>query len=105
MTATLPGVLTIEQVIAVAHHRGVPVIVDAASAEAPFNSEKPSITGPNPPTVGSTLTGNNGSWLYTNGNSCGGDCSYTFEFSRCTANTAESCTVVRGDSADAVSLQ
>jgi hypothetical protein len=88
--------------------RSLPVLVlagllataGAASAEAPFNSEKPSISGPNPPSVGSTLTGNNGSWLYTSGNSCGGDCSYTFEFSRCTAKTAESCTVVRGDSGD-----
>jgi hypothetical protein len=79
---------------------GLLVTAGVASAEAPFNSEKPSITGPNPPAVGSVLTGNNGSWLYTNGNSCGGDCTYTFEFLRCTANTASNCTVVRGDSGD-----
>jgi hypothetical protein len=79
---------------------GLLVTAGVASAEAPFNSEKPSITGPNPPSVGDTLTGNNGSWLYTNGSSCGGDCSYTFEFSRCTASTSANCTVVRGDSGD-----
>jgi hypothetical protein len=72
----------------------------AASAEHPQNSEKPSITGPNPPAVGSVLTGHNGSWIYADGSSCGADCSYTFEFSHCTANTSSDCTVVRGDSGD-----
>ena len=71
-----------------------------AAAEAPQNSDPPSITGPNPPSVGSTVTGNNGSWIYASGQSCGSDCSYTFEFRRCKANTAENCSVARSDSAD-----
>jgi hypothetical protein len=79
---------------------GLLLTAGVAAAEAPFNSEKPSITGPNPPSVGDTLTGNNGSWLYSDGTSCGADCSYTFEFSRCTANSASDCTVVRSDSAE-----
>ena len=71
-----------------------------ASAEHPQNSQPPDITGPNPPSVGSVLTGNNGSWIYADGRSCGSDCSYTFEFQRCKANTLENCVVVKGDSTD-----
>ena len=69
-----------------------------ASAEHPQNSQPPDITGPNPPSVGSVLTGNNGSWIYADGSSCGGDCSYFFEFQRCKANTREECVVVKPSS-------
>jgi large repetitive protein len=79
---------------------GALTVAGVASAEHPQNSEPPSITGPNPPSVGSVLTGNNGSWIYSNGSSCGSDCSYTFEFLRCTANTAANCAVARSDSSD-----
>ena len=79
---------------------GVLLTAGVASAEHPQNSEAPTITGDNPPSVGSVLTGNNGSWIYANGSSCGSDCSYSFEFRRCTANTAENCTVVKPDSAE-----
>jgi large repetitive protein len=79
---------------------GLLLSAGVASAEAPFNSQAPSITGPNPPAVGSVLQGNNGSWLYADGSSCGSDCSYTFEFSHCPAGASSDCTVVKADSAD-----
>ena len=73
-------------------------VAGVASAEHPQNSQPPDMTGPNPPSVGSVLTGNNGSWIYADGSSCGSDCSYTFEFQRCKANTMENCVVVKPDS-------
>lgn len=79
---------------------GALLTAGVASAEHPQNSQPPDITGPNPPSVGSVLTGNNGSWIYADGSSCGSDCSYTFEFQRCKANTLENCVVVKGDSTD-----
>jgi large repetitive protein len=77
---------------------GLLLTAGVASAEHPQNSQPPDITGPNPPAVGNVLTGNNGSWIYANGSSCGSDCTYTFEFLRCKANTAENCVVVKPDS-------
>lgn len=77
---------------------GLLLTAGTAGAEMPFNNEAPSMTGPNPPTVGSVLTGHNGSWLYADGSSCGSECSYTWQFSRCTANTSSDCVVVRADS-------
>jgi hypothetical protein len=76
---------------------GVVLTAGVAAAEMPANSQAPSITGPNPPQVGSVLTGHNGSWLYSDGRSCGSECEYTFQWSRCPAGGE--CTVVQPDSA------
>ena len=91
---------TVRLIVSALAVAGALTVAGVASAEHPQNSQPPSISGPNPPSVGSVLTGNNGSWIYADGSSCGTDCSYTFEFQRCKANTAENCSVARPDSAD-----
>ncbi len=51
-----------------------------AAAEMPYNSQQPSISGT--ADVGQTLTGGNGSWLYTDGSACQSECTYSFQWQR-----------------------
>jgi hypothetical protein len=51
-----------------------------AAAEMPNNSQAPSISGT--ADVGQTLTGANGSWLYSDGSACQSECTYSFQWQR-----------------------
>ncbi len=61
----------------------VGALASTALAEKPHNSQAPSISGT--PVEGQTLTGSNGSWLYSDGTSCHSECSYTWQWQRCNA--------------------
>lgn len=65
------------------------VVVAPARAEMPKNTSLPTISGR--AAVGEVLLGNNGTWLYADGSSCGPECTYTFRWTRC---SLERCTDV-----------
>jgi hypothetical protein len=69
------------------------LFVGAAVAESPNVYTNAPITGN--AIVGQQLTVHNGTWLYNDGSSCKSECSYTYQWERCTADGA-SCTNIGG---------
>jgi hypothetical protein len=69
------------------------LFVGAAVAESPNVYTNAPITGN--ATVGEQLTVHNGTWLYNDGSSCKSECSYTYQWERCTPDGA-SCANIGG---------
>jgi antitoxin (DNA-binding transcriptional repressor) of toxin-antitoxin stability system len=70
------------------------VLAGAASAEMPANRERPTITGPG--VVGEVLLGNNGTWLYADGERCGFECTFSFRWERCSESGCRTVSNQRG---------
>ena len=70
------------------------VVAGGANAEFPYMNVGPSIQGT--PREGSTLSGQTGLWLYTNGLKCeSNECKYTYSWQRCNADIS-GCTDIAG---------
>jgi hypothetical protein len=59
----------------------------------PAGAESPSINTPSTITgnaaVGEQLTAHNGTWLYLDGHSCGSECTWTYQWQRCSGGCAD----------------
>jgi hypothetical protein len=68
------------------------ILAGDAAGEMPTNRDAPTVTGAL--LVGATLTGHNGSWLYSDGSSCRTECEYFFAWQRCVPGGG--CTAIPG---------
>jgi hypothetical protein len=63
------------------------LIAVPAGAESPGINTPSSITGN--AVVGEQLTAHNGTWLYLDGHSCGSECTWTYQWQRCSSGCAD----------------
>jgi hypothetical protein len=67
------------------------VFAGSATAESPNVNTVASVTGN--AVVGQQLTAHNGTWLYGDGTSCGSECTWTYQWQRCSSS---GCTDISG---------
>jgi hypothetical protein len=63
------------------------LVAGPAGAESPNINTPATITGN--AVVGAQLTAHNGTWLYLDGHSCGSECTWTYQWQRCTSGCAD----------------
>lgn len=63
------------------------IVAVPAGAESPNINTPASVTGT--AAVGQQLTAHNGTWLYLDGHSCGPECTWTYQWQRCSGGCAD----------------
>ena len=63
------------------------LVAGPAGAESPSINTPATITGN--AVVGEQLTAHNGTWLYLDGHSCGSECTWTYQWQRCSSGCAD----------------